>query len=76
MVRKVKLTAEQLLNAMQGSCGCCKHWERLNGGESGECHRYPPQILTDVDEEGKQGLFSVSPQTDLTDNCGEYKPNQ
>lgn len=74
--KRIRITPEQLVAAMQGSCSTCWHWERDGASESGECHRFPPFVHSEPDEDGGVGLFSVWPQTALTDQCGEFKPKQ
>lgn len=71
-----KVSVDRLLQAMQGSCSTCLHWEREGQEEVGDCHRYPPTVIYAPDSEGQGDCFSVFPQTDLTDQCGEFKPKQ
>lgn len=71
-----KATIDQLMAAMQGSCGTCHHWSREAVEDSGTCFRYPPYVIYTAGESPDGDCFSVWPQTDLTDLCGEFKPKQ
>ena len=76
MVTKRKVTLEQLVHAMQGTCSTCHHWERQEQDECGTCHRYPPQVVFAGADDSGGDCYSVWPQTDLTDQCGEFRPGQ
>lgn len=51
---------------MRKKCGTCDYWvSPRDAGTIGECHRAPPQVISDG--------FTVWPRTDtLTDWCGEH----
>lgn len=49
-------------------CSTCKHWKRDDGDDAGECHRYPPTVLYDVES----GAFMVWAATDGENSCGEH----
>lgn len=57
------------------SCKDCKHWEPVmtpNGGSTattGECHRYPPSVITHINASTLLCRFPVTPDSE---RCGEY----
>ena len=53
------------------SCKNCYFWEE--GLNCGDCHRYPPVINFDVQDEeiGYETLYPITTQDDW---CGEFRP--
>ena len=52
-----------------GKCKNCRHWIKIVGVQAGNCHRYPPTVLTD----GKDNKFWQWPKTDNNEGCGEFE---
>jgi hypothetical protein len=55
----------------QQRCDECRFMVPENGTETGECRRYPPQIIDDADDAGR--YTSVFPVVLLDEWCGEYQ---
>lgn len=57
-------------------CANCTYWKRHEGeslleqAETGECKRFPPQIILTDDGNG----VCIRPSTGFKDFCGEYQP--
>lgn len=58
------------------NCTHCKHYKPLEDTgmmlDYGECRRFPPSPLVDADGDP----FTMFPQVDEGDQCGEWAPKQ
>lgn len=55
-------------------CENCKFWkETADDGSTGECQRYPPQLVTNS---VGTVIDAAWPTVDADDWCGEWKPGQ
>lgn len=58
-----------------GNCRDCDFFERVQGqSDNGECHRNPPQIVSQSRDDGASWVDSAWPDVDGGAWCGEFKP--